>query len=157
MNGSVRVVLTDLDDTLFDHRRATRTALTYLRACDQALARWEIDELDRRHGHLLEAGHIEVLAGRLSIDAARVNRFWLLLIDAAADRPAERAAEVARTYRVAYERAWHPVSGAVELVKAIKGAGPLVVVVTNNVAAEQRQKLDRCGLTPHVDALITSE
>lgn len=154
---SVRVVLTDLDDTLFDHHRATRDALAELRACDAGLARWTLDELDARHRELLEALHLEVLAGRLSIEAARVRRFRQLLADAVGDHDVGRAGAAARTYRAAYERSWHPVPGAVQLVGLIKRAGAAVVIITNNSVAEQRLKIDRIGLTPLVDDLVTSE
>jgi putative hydrolase of the HAD superfamily len=42
-------------------------------------------------------------------------------------------------------------------LSALKARGAVVGIVTNNVKAEQILKLDRCGLTPYVDALITSE
>ena len=47
--------------------------------------------------------------------------------------------------------------GAIALATALKRAGVAFVIVTNNVTSEQRLKLDRCGLRPYVDALITSE
>jgi len=149
--------LSDLDDTLFDHTRATRTALEVVRAATPGLAPLSIDDLHHQHAEILEVLHVEVVAGRVAIDDARIERFRRLLAAAGVDRAADQAAEVARRYRREYEVASQPVAGAVELLTRLKHAGALVVIVTNNVVAEQRLKLARCGLADLVDELVTSE
>jgi len=155
--STVRVVLSDLDDTLFDHHRATRAALTHLRSREPTLARWPFSELERRHSSLLEMLHAEVLAGRMSIDDARVERFRQLLADASSAAPAELARDLAIAYRQAYERSWYAVDGAAALLELLKQAGVTVVIVTNNKIVEQRQKIERTGLSNYVDWLVTSE
>jgi putative hydrolase of the HAD superfamily len=157
MRPPVRAVLSDLDDTLFDHRHATRQALVRVRDAAPALERWALDELEARHSEVLEALHLEVLAGRVPVDAARAERFRRLLVAAGSDRPVERAAEIAGRYRSAYEQSWQPVEGAAAFARAIREAGLGLVVVTNNVVHEQVRKLAHCGLTDLVDALVTSE
>lgn len=153
-----RSVLFDLDDTLFDHSHATRHALAVLQAGEPALRAWTAAELERRHGELLEELHREVLSGRLSIEAAREVRFRRLLNAAASVGLARRrSAALARLYRQSYEEGWRAVPGANELLAALKQAGVSIVVVTNNLTAEQRAKLAGCGLDVHVDHLITSE
>ena len=151
------VILSDLDDTLFDHTRATRTALEVVRAATPGLAPLSIDELHHRHAEILELLHVEVVVGRLAIDDARIERFRRLLVAAGADRAADHAPDAARRYRREYGVAAQPVAGAVELLTRLKHAGALVVIVTNNIAAEQRLKLARCGLADLVDELVTSE
>jgi HAD superfamily hydrolase (TIGR01549 family) len=152
-----RAVLFDLDDTLFDHARATRVALETLREADPALGRWSIDELDGRHHVVLETWHQEVLAGRASIDQARVARFGELLRQAGGDGAETRAAALASRYRALYEVAWYTVAGARPVLEALAGQGLRVAIVTNNVRREQQLKLARCGLTSLVEALVTSE
>jgi putative hydrolase of the HAD superfamily len=157
MPSAIRVVLSDLDDTLFDHAHATRQALARLRDVTPDLARWSLDQLDARHGELLEELHAEVVAGRVPIEAARAERFRRLLSSASGGRRTTAAADAAQLYRREYEAAWQPIAGAIALVAAIKAAGVHLVVVTNNVVHEQRIKLDRCGLALYVDAMVTSE
>jgi HAD superfamily hydrolase (TIGR01549 family) len=157
MRPTVRAVLSDLDDTLFDHRHATRTALAEVRHRTPAFGRWSLEELERRHGEALELLHLDVLAGRVPLDAARAERFHRLLVAAGSDRPAEQAARIAWQYRDAYETSWQPVAGATAFARAVREAGLALVVVTNNVVAEQRRKLAHCALTDLVDALVTSE
>lgn len=155
--SSVRVLLTDLDDTLFDHRGATRAALVALREFESTLTCWPLEKLEQRHRELLEVYHLAVLDGRLSIEDARIGRFHQLMMESAGPCDRDSAVPVAGLYREAYERSWQPVPGARELLQLVRAEGIAIVVVTNNVVLEQQQKLERTGLTAYVDALITSE
>ena len=135
-----------------------------------AFRTWAREEFATRHSEMLELMHQAVLAGQMTIEAARIMRFQRLLDAAGAplqtperptkvsdpERPAT-ASDLARRYRDRYEAAWQAVPGAIALATALKRAGVAFVIVTNNVTSEQRLKLDRCGLRPYVDALITSE
>jgi putative hydrolase of the HAD superfamily len=114
------------------------------------------ETLGDQHGRLLEELHLEVLAGRLTVDDARVERFGRLL--AMAGDPAWRvaAADAAAAYRGAYLTHWRPVEGALELLQALRGRA-VTGVVTNNVASEQRLKIAACGFGPLLDAVVISE
>ena len=135
-----------------------------MRAREPLFERWTLDELVARHRVLLEKLHLQVMAGRLSIDQARWLRFGQLLVDAAGEAPGatgedidERTERVARDYRGTYEQAGHPVPGAPELLRRLRAAGLAIVVVTNNNIAEQAQKIGRVGLQGLIDVLVTSE
>lgn len=146
-----------MDDTIFDHAFATREALASLRQIEPALSVWSPDELVSRHSVVLEEMHQEVLAGRVTIDAARAQRFQRLLESASGGRATPgRAPELAQRYREEYERAWRPVPGATEVLAALKSAGIVIGIVTNNLHAEQEFKLRRCDSDRHVDELIAS-
>jgi putative hydrolase of the HAD superfamily len=149
-NYTVPVLLCDLDDTLFDHQHATRSALARLQAADARLQTWTLEDLKARHHILLEQYHQEVLAGRLTIDQAREQRFQALV-------GGGDAAGMAEAYRDAYTQDWREVDGAVDLLRAVRAEGMTVVIVTNNIVSEQRKKLDRLGLSSLIDALVTSE
>ncbi len=152
-----RVLLSDLDDTLFDHAHASRSAQRAVAAATPAFGVWSPDELERRHRDLLDLLHLEVLAGRLSVDDARIERFRRLLEAAGAEHAARLAIDVARAYRRAYETSWQPVPGALALLQQVRRVGLPVVIVTNNIVDEQKQKLALTGLEAHVDVLVTSE
>ncbi len=155
--STARVVLCDLDDTLFDHAFATRATLPAVQAMTPAFDVWSLDELDARHRRILDTLHLDVLAGRLTVDEARIERFRQLLAAAGADEPAQGALAISRLYREAYRKFWQPVPGAIPFLEAIQRAGVPLVIVTNNIVAEQRDKLERCGLGRYVDTLVTSE
>ena len=150
------VVLFDLDDTLFDHWACTRAALAALCGHSAGLSRVPADLLEREHARLLEQLHLEVLAGRLTVDQARAERFGRLLAFAGESAVREAAAGAAAVYRAAYLAHWRPVEGALELLGAVHGR-VATGVVTNNVASEQRQKIAACGFEPLLDAVVISE
>ena len=152
--STLRVVLCDLDDTLFDHYRATEIALERLRDVEPGLAGEPFDAQVARHRSLLDTYHRELLAGRMTLEEVRIARFQGLLGNGC---DAGRALQIAKRYRQLYEQCWYTVPGAVDLAAAIKQSGVAFVVVTNNLIEEQRQKLEQCGLTALVDHLVTSE
>lgn len=154
----VRGVLFDLDDTLFDHNHATISALAELCAVEPAFLAWPAEELRARHSAMLEELHTEVVAGRVSLDDARHERFRRLLAAVSdAAHPAARPMQLAHCYRNAYKQSYRPVAGAPDLLKALRDEGVAIGIVTNNLTAEQQLKLERCGLDSFIDALITSE
>lgn len=153
---TVAAVLFDLDDTLFDHWASTRTALADL--CQQfpALGGVPAGAIEAEHRRLLEELHLRVLAGRMTVDDARVERFRQLLAFAGGTAVAGDAAAAAAAYRSAYLAHWRPVEGALDLLEALHGRVS-TGVVTNNVAAEQRQKIAACGFGPLLDVVVISE
>ena len=149
-------VLFDLDDTLFDHWSCTREALSALRERYAAFGVMPLEAFEAEHGHLLDELHLEVLAGRLTVADARIERFRRLFGhpgETVDDRLAQAAAS---TYREAYVSHWRPVAGALALLAAARERAA-IGVVTNNIASEQRQKIDACGFCPYLDTVVTSE
>src|SRR5690606_41629758 len=47
--------------------------------------------------------------------------------------------------------------GVPALLDGLRADGDRVVVVTNGTSAQQRGKIARCALAPHVDAVVVSE
>jgi len=149
-------VLFDLDDTLFDHWACTRAALAALRVRVPAFRGLPAEVFEAEHRRLLEELHLQVLAGRMTVDEARVERFGRLLAFAGGTPDAASPADVAAAYRSAYLEHWRPVDGALELLIALHGR-VATGVVTNNVASEQRQKIAACRFAPLLDAVVISE
>lgn len=153
---TVRAVLFDLDDTLFDHQHCARAALSGIRTLHPALTALEAARLEAAHSGILEELHLEVVAGRLGIDAARIERFRRLYRTVGVEPDDGLPERTALTYRDRYIEARTEVRGATPLLLAVR-ARAQVVVVSNNLLAEQRTKLRHCGLDRHVDVLVVSE
>jgi len=149
-------VLFDLDDTLFDHWSCTREALSALRERYAACGVMPLEAFEAKHGQLLEELHLEVLAGRLTVDHARIQRFRRLFEYAGETGADDTARAAASAYREAYVAHWRPVAGALALLAAVRERAA-IGVVTNNIASEQHQKLDACGFRPYLDAVVISE
>jgi HAD superfamily hydrolase (TIGR01509 family) len=154
MSTPQTTVLLDLDDTLFDHTHSSLAGLEALRGQFPAFAKMESAALAKIHSDNLEAMHALVLRGEMSVDEARVARFRAMANDCGA--PSLDPAELVRVYRAAYQRARRAVPGAIELLHALKSRAK-VGVVTNNVVAEQIEKLAHLGMTDLVDVLVISE
>lgn len=152
----VRAALFDLDDTLFDHRHCAREALAIVRASHEGLSGIEAPALEALHAGILEVLHLEVLAGRMDLDAARVERFARLVREAGGDPDTGLATRMAAIYRQGYVDARRQVAGAEALLAALRPHAR-IVVVSNNLLNEQRAKMRHCGLEPLVDLLVVSE
>lgn len=149
-------VLFDLDDTLFDHEHCSRAALWSVRGEHPALSGAPWEELRLRYSRLLEEIHVRLLSGELTLQEARRERFRRLfseLGESANDELVQRAVD---GYARAYRESWRPLPGAERLLRAV-GERAKVAVVTNNLFAEQRDKLRTLGLARYVDELVTSE
>jgi len=149
-------VLFDIDDTLFDHTGCTRDALGVLRDRFPDLQAMAPDALAQEYKRVLEALHLQVLAGAMTIDAARVERFERLFAFAGVSVGAQVALEAAALYRSSYLSAWREVDGARDLLSALRGRAA-TAIVTNNIAKEQLRKIASCGFEPLVDAVVISE
>jgi putative hydrolase of the HAD superfamily len=152
----MRAFFFDLDDTLFDHRHSTRAALAEIRERLTGLQSVTLDELDALHGVVLEELHPRVLRGEVTVERARIERLRRLVEsrDVTVDFPSLEAAAAA--YREAYLRARRAVPGALALLRALRSHGA-IGVISNNLAEEQRGKLEACGLRDLVDVLVVSE
>ncbi len=150
----LRGVLFDLDDTLFDHQHGARAALQCVHAAHAPFLATPFEEFERAHAEQLEALHLQVLAGTIDIDAARIERFRRLFLQTG--DAGEAAATAAALYRESYIGVRQAVAGAHELLAALRQR-VRIAVVSNNLLAEQQQKMAQCGLAPLVDALVVSE
>ena len=152
----VRAILFDLDDTLFDHQYCSRAGLAALREAFPALAAEPFDAFELRYRTLLEEVHLLALSGKLTMAAARLERFHRFLSATLAAATLEDAERASGLYRAAFRAARRPIAGAVELLSHLKPHAK-IGVVTNNVRREQVEKLRFCGLDGLVDVLVTSE
>ena len=148
------VVLFDLDDTLFDHRRASAIALAAMHAAhapDLPFAAFAL-----RHAEALEVFHQRFLTGELSLDEARVARMQTLF--AMFDRPidAVSAGRAARLYREQHQANRRLVAGARELLEVLSDHCRLGIV-TNNSTIEQTGKLRALDISNYFDTVIISE
>ncbi len=153
---TIRTVLLDLDDTLFDHRGCSRDALDAARQGDASLAARPLDELERMHAEVLEDLHRQVMLGRVPLDEARRERFRRLLAAGGGGVSDDAAAAAAEAYRVRYREVRRAVRGAVPFLEAL-AARARIGIVSNNLHDEQMDKLRVCGLDQFVAALVVSE
>ena len=149
----IRAVLFDLDDTLFDHRGASRAALAEVHRRHAAGS--DFAAFEAHHARILEELHLEVLQGRRGLDDARRERFRRVFEAVGIPLTGADVDAVAAAYRSGYLPSWRAVEGAVDLVEAIR-ARARVGVISNNLIEETTDKLVFCRLAPLVDTVVVS-
>jgi putative hydrolase of the HAD superfamily len=146
-------VLFDLDDTLFDHRGASRAALADVHRRHGGGS--DFEAFERHHARVLEELHLDVLAGRRGLDDARRERFRRVFEAIDVRLSEDDTTAVAAAYRAAYVPAWRAVEGAADLLARVRQHAR-VGVISNNLIEETREKLTCCRLTALVDVLVVS-
>jgi HAD superfamily hydrolase (TIGR01549 family) len=151
-----RVVLFDLDDTLFDHASAARAALRGVHGAHRCFATRPFETFETEHADCLEDLHRRVIAGELTVDEARIERFRRLFAAAGVRAGNALLQETALNYRRTYLDARGPIAGARDLLAGLKPR-VRIGIVSNNILNEQQGKLRHCGFDPFIDALVVSE
>jgi HAD superfamily hydrolase (TIGR01549 family) len=154
--NTLKAVLFDLDDTLFDHRLCAHTALSELHASHDEFRGSPFAEFERLHASFLEDLHRRVMTGEMPLEEARRERFRRLFAALGATPGEHVIARAAETYRDGYRRIRQPMGGAAALLAAVKRRAR-VGIVSNNLLEEQQDKLRHCALDGFVDELVVSE
>jgi len=144
-----------MDDTIFDHSLTCRRALARLRRTESRLCGTTLDTVWHQYSHLLDTVQPDVLAGRITIQEARIERFRKLAALGGYDITRDEAAEMSRAYRVQYQALRRTVPGVRRLLERLRGRS-VVGVVTNNEVSEQEQKLDDLDLRSLIDFMVVS-
>jgi putative hydrolase of the HAD superfamily len=149
--------LFDFDDTIYDHRHSSRSALNWLLNKFDGFGGTTLDELEQDNMKILEEIHLrQVLTGKVSLDDARAERFRRIFEKHGMTLDRNEMYEVGRHYRKEYELSRRLVPGARVLLQTIKGKAK-IAVVTNNLVSEQLGKIRDCQIEEYIDELITSE
>ncbi|GAB7048466.1 hypothetical protein JCM9534A_35920 [Catenuloplanes indicus JCM 9534] len=176
--GGGHVVVVDLDDTLIHDVPAARLAVSFTLAglglpadamstsivLEHAQRAWSAHP-HRRTGALTYVSSWEALwlpatAGLLEPVAASLSghdeRVWSVALTALrAD--ARLAPEAAASFRRIRAGLLRPLPGVREFLDTLRGAGHVVWLATNGLAAHQYRKIDAAGLRGYFDAIFVSE
>jgi putative hydrolase of the HAD superfamily len=153
---SVRTVLFDLDDTLFDHTWALARGIAVLRSEEPMLQRRTLGAVVRRYRYLLDTLFPGTPGSPVTHGEARNERFRHLRLWLGGSDDLDAARAWSERYREAYQAARRAVPGAPALLRELHGRVS-VGIVTNNHTLEQVGKLRHLGLDRWVDFLLTSE
>jgi putative hydrolase of the HAD superfamily len=156
MDHSIKAVIFDLDDTLFDHRHSVQAGLRMLQQTNQNLQQWPLEDLTNTYTNLIDSLHPQVLQGLVTQEQARIQRMQGLFSRYNQPLSVDEARSSADRYRKAYRAARQPVAGVMALLEYLRPRVK-IGVITNNTSREQHEKLDMCGLTLWIDVVVISE
>jgi HAD superfamily hydrolase (TIGR01549 family) len=153
----VKLAIFDLDDTLSDHRHSSVCGIKALQEHYPSLAARPLEGLTSLHLNLLNRWHGAILSGAETPESARPKRYREFF---AASGMEPDDAELHRAivwYQQGYSANRRAVPGAPEVLRELKRRGLVTAVLTNHhSAAEQRGKLEECGIAHLVDRLFVS-
>ncbi|MCI4358251.1 MAG: HAD family hydrolase [Thermoplasmata archaeon] len=156
LDGPIRALFFDFDDTLFDHTRSLVGGLRALRATDRRLSSVPFPRIVREYERLLDLIQPVGEGGPRTHPEARIARFRRLDAWLGGTGDFDTGERWSATYRAAYQSARRPVRGALPLLRSLHGA-VTVGVVTNNHTTEQQEKIAALGLGRWIDFMVTSE
>lgn len=149
----IRAVVFDLDGTLYDYDAAHAPAFRALTAYAGEHLSLAPERFEALYGEADRA--LRARCGGGSAVHNRLLRCQVLL--ERIEKPIAHAPRMAEAYWSTLLNAMRPMPGAREALSALKAAGLTVGVGTNMTARLQYVKLERLGLTPLVDFIVTSE
>ncbi len=153
---ALRGILFDLDDTLADSSGTEAVVWEAVAdVIDEHVPGVDRAELRRRYLDVLEGHYAELASGRVDFLTFRRRR----LADALSPW-GEVSDELLTRYVAAKERIadeLQPFPESVAMVRALRGTGIRVGVLTNGPSAFQRRKLEVSGLGVELDAIAISE
>ncbi len=154
--GVLRLVLFDLDDTLFDHQHSRRSGLQMLQQVYPSLASIPLDTLVDEHERQLNATYDRVLDGQISLATDRLDRFRRLFISCGIVMDRRDITLAMQHYRHTYEEHRRAIAGAASLLAYLK-PHVQIGVVTNGLISAQTEKIAACHLEGLIDFVLTSE
>ncbi len=155
--GYPQLVIFDIDGTIIDHENAARIALEKARTHVEELAALSHEELSHLWGKNFLILWKDVISGKSSIEANRTQRFLNIIEGIGYGQLPEVAERAASIYGNSYESNISAISGADEVMGNIKELGIPIALLTNNLALNQKMKLEKAGLNGLYDFMLTSE
>lgn len=151
----LRLVLFDMDDTIFDHMLTCRAAIERVRAEEPQLMALPTDRLWKEYLVLLDTMYPKLSAAHEEYGRFRAERFRRLAQLSGWEIDLPYATEISLRYRAHYQKLRRPVPGAPEFVRRM-ARRTRVGIVTNNEYSEQEEKLRFLGLDGVIDPLVVS-
>lgn len=154
---ALSVVLFDLDDTLFAHRSAVTAGISAYRsslggafaAADEHTAARQWHQLEETHYHRYLTGELSYAEQRRARARGFAEEYGVLLEDHEADAWYD-------AYFREYVKAWMLHGDALGCLNNLAAAGIRLGIITNGDLTFQSRKIERLGLVPLFEHVITS-
>lgn len=156
---TIRAVILDLDDTLFDHTESARRGLTRTvaelggQATTTVLDSWETtaERLmgQRRRGLLDREGYRRERVRALLLEIGIPAR--------AAESEPRQLDQIYDRFLTLYEQEWVGFDDAVPMLRALQSRGLALAILTNGPEERQQRKVQALGLAPWVVSVWTSD
>ncbi|MFC7340878.1 HAD family hydrolase [Saccharopolyspora griseoalba] len=145
--AGIKAVCLDLDETLLDGERASRTALRELLGTDRAWPVWQ---------RVTDQHYARYLTGEVGFDTMCVERTQAFFAAFGETLGGAEAARREARRMAAMQRAWRLFDDVRPCLDWLAASGLKLAVVTNAPGDYQRAKLGALGLAADFDAVVVS-
>ncbi len=151
------VVFFDLDDTLLDHRSASRHGASRLFESYPVLADLGREIFLSRWPELTEKHMDRYFNGEVDFPQQRRARMRELFSWVDAEVTDEEADDAFAVYMAAYEEGFRVFDDVLPCLVVLEAAGVRVGIITNGRVTAQRRKLDALGFSDRLSPILISE
>ncbi|KAH7305486.1 HAD-like domain-containing protein [Stachybotrys elegans] len=154
-----RVILFDLDNTLFDHYHSMRTAVVAVQKRYITLQSKGVEDLIEHYNSALQQAYDAYLARDITYEEADIKKVRLFFTDLGLPEPSMGDIKEFRSiYKPAYQESRRATPGSIEtLVRLRERTDYHLAILTNGQIEDQETKAKDIGVYQHVDCVITSE
>jgi putative hydrolase of the HAD superfamily len=146
----------DLDDTLHEFRKASRSASLCLFASIEAISGIAAHLLEKDYAAILQTATRDAFVDGRSSDEYRQERFQALLDGRGLQYPQSYLVSLVEQYKIALGNALQLKPGALHLLQYLKRLGMKVIIITEGPSDAQIWTVQELGLEPYVDVLVTT-
>jgi putative hydrolase of the HAD superfamily len=157
-DGATKLILFDLDGTLFGHYHSLRCAVSAIQDGWPQLASHNRNDLISVYNGALQQAYDKYLSKEITYE--ETNALNVQLFFAALGIPEPSLEDITRfrkSYQPAYRSNRRATPGAVEALVRLREAGHELVIVSNGQVEDQTAKAKEIGILHLVDGIITSE
>lgn len=156
--AATKIVLFDLDNTLFDHHHSLRSAISAVQAQYVSLSNYVHEDLIERYHNALQAAYDKYLRKEITYDEADSLKVQIFYEGLGLPQPnLEDIKEFRSIYKNAYRKNRRATPGAVETLVRLRESGYRIAIVTNGQTEDQTAKTEAIGIRHLVDRIVTSE
>lgn len=154
---TTKVVLFDLDNTLFDHYHSLRSAISAVQEKYASLAGSKLEDLIARYNAALQRAY-KYLCKEITYEEADAMKVQLFFTVLGLPAPSlEEAREFRAIYKPAYSGNRRATPGSVETLVRLREHGYRLAIVSNGQIEDQAAKAEAIGIRHLVDRIFTSE
>jgi putative hydrolase of the HAD superfamily len=157
-DGATKLILFDLDGTLFDHYHSLRCAISAIQDGWPQVASHNRNDLISVYNSALQQAYDKFLSKEITYE--ETNALKIQLFFAAVGLAEPSLADITRfreIYQPAYRSNRRATPGAVEALVRLRESGHKLIIVSNGQVDDQTAKAKDIGVLHLVDGIVTSE
>ncbi|RGP79432.1 had-superfamily subfamily variant 1 [Fusarium longipes] len=155
---STKLILFDLDNTLFNHYHSMYCAISAIQQHYPGLRNIPLQKLCHHYNDCLQKSYDRYLQKLISYEDKDIEKLKILFESLNLPEPTPQDVDAFRTiYQPVYRSSRRATSGSIETLTRLRERGFSIAILTNGQIEDQSAKAKAIGVHHLVDRIITSE